>query len=101
MTMRKFIIDFEYNEASGRSSIVVDFNDDSMTNVEINEAVRSGEILEEVIAQTAVIFGEEVAQQVRDGRLQAICLDHHPELKESDAGILLNQEAVRKQEIKQ
>lgn len=99
--MRKFIIDFEYNEASGRSSIVVDFNDDSMTNIEINEAVRSGEILEEVIKQTALIFGEDVAQQVRDGRLAAVCLDHHPELKRGDAGILINEEAVRKQEVKQ
>jgi len=99
--MRKFIIDFEYNEASGRSSIVVDFNDDSMTNVEINEAVRSGEILEEVIKQAALIFGEDVAQQVRDGRLAAVCLDHHPELKRGDAGILINEEAVRKQEVKQ
>jgi len=99
--MRKFIIDFEYNEASGRSSIVVDFNDDSMTNIEINEAVRSGEILDEVIKQAALVFGEEVAQQIRDGRLEAICLDHHPELKRSEGGVLLNEEAVRKQEIKQ
>ena len=99
--MRKFIIDFEYNEASGRSSIVVDFNDDSMTNIEINEAVRSGEILEEVVKQAALIFGEEVAQQVRDGRIEAICLDHHPELKRSDGGVLINEEAVRKQEVKQ
>ncbi len=99
--MKKFIIDFEYNEATGLSSIVVDFNDDSMTNVEINEAVRSGEVLEEAIKQAALIFGDDVAQQVRDGRLQAICLDHHPELKSSESGILLNQEAVTKQELKQ
>jgi hypothetical protein len=99
--MRKFIIDFEYNEVSGRSSIVVDFNDDGLTNIEINEAIRSGEILEEVIKKTAEIFGEEVAQQVRDGRLEAICLDNHPELKNADTGILLNEEAVQKQEVKQ
>lgn len=99
--MKKFIIDFEYNETTGLSSIVVDFNDDSMTNVEINEAVRSGEVLEEVIRQSGLIFGDDIAEQIRDGRLPAICLDHHPELKSNDSGILINQEAVKKQELKQ
>lgn len=99
--MRKFIIDFEFNEKTGESRIVVDFNDDSMSAIEINDAIRSGELLEEVIKQAGSIFGGNVADQVRNGRIAAVCLDHHPELKASGAGILINQNNETKQELKQ
>lgn len=99
--MRKFTLDFEFNEVTGSSRIVVDFNDDSMTAVEINEAIKSGELLEEVVRQAAEVFGENVAQQVKNGNLKAICLDHHPELKNSDTGILIDVEQTSRQEIKQ
>lgn len=99
--MKKFTLDFEFNEVTGASRIVVDFNDDSMTAVEINEAIRSGELLEDVVRQAAEVFGENVAGQVRNGNLKAICLDNHPELKDSDAGILINIDQSGKQEIEQ
>lgn len=99
--MKRFTLDFEFNEVTGTSRIVVDFNDDSMTAVEINEAIKSGELLEEVVRQAADVFGENVAQQVRAGNLKAICLDHHPELKNADAGILINTGQTAKQELKQ
>lgn len=99
--MKRFTLDFEFNEVTGSSRIVVDFNDDSMTAIEINEAIRSGELLEEVVRQAAEVFGNNVAQQVRDGRMTAVCLDNHPELKDSDEGILINAEQKGRQEIKQ
>lgn len=99
--MRKFIIDFEFNEVTGATRIVVDFNDDSMSAVEINDAIRSGELLEDVLKEAARIFGDDVAQQVRSGQIAAVCLDHHPELRSSDSGILINTPTEQKQELKQ
>jgi len=99
--LRKFIIDFEFNESTGESRITVDFNDDSMSAIEINDAIRSGELLEEVIKQASAIFGNNVADQVRSGKIAAVCLDHHPELKSSGTGIMINQTSENKQELKQ
>ncbi len=99
--MKRFTLDFEFNEVTGSSRIVVDFNDDSMTAIEINEAIRSGELLEQAVRQAAEVFGETVAQQVRDGRMAAVCLDHHPELRNEEAGILIDSEQSGRQEIKQ
>jgi hypothetical protein len=99
--MRKFTIDLEFNEITGATRIVVDFNDDSMSAVEINEAIRNGELLEEILLQTGGLFGHDVARQVREGKIEAVCLDHHPELKKNDTGLLLNNEAVKKQDLKQ
>ncbi len=99
--MKKFTLDLEFNEVTGASRIVVDFNDDSMTAVEINESIRSGELLDEVVRVAADVFGENVAGQVRDGRLTAVCLDHHPELRAAEGGILINSEETIKREIKQ
>jgi len=99
--MRKFILDFEFNEKNGETRIVVDFNDPSMSNIEINEAIRSGELLEEVLKEAAGIFGENVANRVRSGEIAAVCLDHHPELRSCDGAILINQQIDAKKEIKQ
>ncbi len=99
--MRKFIIDFEFNQNSGETRIVIDFNDNSMSAIEINEAVKSGELLEEVLRKAAELFGDDVAQQVRDGKVAAVCLDNHPELRKQGAGIQINQQTEQKQELKQ
>ncbi len=99
--MRRFTIDLEFDEKSGDTRLVVDFQDDSMTAIEINESIRSGEMLEEVLKQAGLLLGEDVANQVRSGKLPAICLDHHPELRNSKAGILINQGEQQKQGIEQ
>lgn len=99
--MKRFTIDFEFNEITGSSRILVDFNDDSMTAIEINEAIKSGEMLEEVVQKASQVFGDNVAQQIRDGRMAAVCLDNHPELKSSEGGILINSSETTKQELKQ
>ena len=99
--MKRFTLDFEFNEVTGSSRILVDFNDDSMTAIEINDAIRSGELLDEVVEQASQIFGDNVAQQIKDGRMTAVCLDNHPELKDSESGILINTEQTGKQEVKQ
>ncbi|MDD3147276.1 MAG: hypothetical protein PHD82_08245 [Candidatus Riflebacteria bacterium] len=99
--MRKFILDFEFNEKTGATRIVVDFNDPSMSTIEINEAIRNGEILEEVLKETGRLFGDNVASRVRNGEIAAVCLDHHPELRKDDGGIQINQEITTKREVKQ
>jgi hypothetical protein len=99
--MKKFTIDLEFDEVTGDSRILVDFNDDSMTALEINESIQSGELLEEVVEQAGAVLGENVAQQIRNGELKAICLDNHPELKNIEQGILINSSESTKQEIKQ
>lgn len=99
--MRKFILDFEFNEKTGATRIVVDFNDPSMSNVEINEAIRNGELLEEVLKEAGRVFGNNVANRVRNGEIAAVCLDHHPELRKDEGGIKINQQNETKQEIKQ
>jgi len=99
--MRKFILDFEFNEKNGATRIVVDFNDPSMSNIEINEAIRSGELLEAVLKEAASIFGENIANRVRNGEIAAVCLDHHPELRSCDGAIQINQQVETKKEIKQ
>ena len=99
--MRKFILDLEFNEVTGTTRIVVDFNDNSMSNLEINEAIKSGEMLDAIIEQAEKIFGEQLAKQVRNGQIAAVCLDNHPELRNNDGGILINEPGKSKQEIKQ
>ncbi|MGM0600273.1 MAG: hypothetical protein ACQETH_10710 [Candidatus Rifleibacteriota bacterium] len=99
--MKKFTIDLEFDEVTGDSRILVDFNDDSMTALEINESIQSGELLEEVVEQAGEVLGENIARQIREGRLKALCLDNHPELKNIEQGILINSSQNTKQEIEQ
>lgn len=99
--MRKFILDFEFNEKTGTTRIVVDFNDPSMSNIEINDAIRSGELLDEILKEAGKLFGDNVANRVRNGEIAAVCLDHHPELRKDDGAIQINQQIETKREIKQ
>ena len=99
--MRKFILDFEFNETTGATRIIVDFSDPSMSNIEINDAIRNGELLEEVLKEAGQVFGENVANRVRTGEIAAVCLDHHPELRKDDGAIQINQPIEAKREIKQ
>lgn len=99
--MKKFTLDFEFNEQTGNSRILVDFDDDSMTAVEINESIKSGELLDAVVEQAAAVFGDNVARQIREGRLTAICLDNHPELKDETGGVLINSEVAGRQKMEQ
>ena len=81
--MRKYILDFVFDQVSGESKIIVDFNDDSMTILEINEAIHDGEIRENIIALTENIFGQQIAYSLRNGNIELVCLDNHPEEIES------------------
>ncbi|HNX74161.1 MAG TPA: hypothetical protein PLM07_02625 [Candidatus Rifleibacterium sp.] len=99
--MRKFILDFEFNETTGATRIIVDFSDPSMSNVEINEAIRNGELLEEVLKEAGQVFGDNVANRVRNGEIAAVCLDHHPELRKDGGAVQINQPVAVKREIKQ
>ena len=99
--MTKFILDFEFNELTGATNLTVDFQDSSLTTFEINESIKSGEMLEKIIEESRKIFGDEVADKVTSGELKAICLDNHPELKDSCSGILINSEVSNKEKISQ
>ena len=99
--MKKFILDFEFNETTGSTNLTIDFQDPSLTSFEINESIKSGELLENVIDKAREIFGDDIADKVTSGELKAICLDNHPELKSNEGGILLNSESGEKEKLNQ
>ena len=99
--MRTFTLELDFNELTGESRIIVDFNDNSMSAFEINESISNGEMLDEILEKAAVIFGKQIAQDVRDGKIEAICLDNHPELRNNDTDILINTETDTRQKIEQ
>lgn len=77
-----YILDFAFNENTGETNIVVDFYDESMTTMEMNLAIRDGEIRENVTQKVGEIFGSEIENKVRSGEINLVCLDDHPEEKE-------------------
>ncbi len=99
--MKKFIIDFEFNERTGESRVVIDFVDESMSALEMNEAIRSGDVQNEVADQAATLLGAEVAAGVRNGTIKLVCLDHHPELRRDTPGVALATAEAQKKVIKQ
>ncbi|MFZ2958271.1 MAG: hypothetical protein WA705_15385 [Candidatus Ozemobacteraceae bacterium] len=99
--MRKFILDFVFDEVSGESRITVDVVDDEATTLELNEAIRSGEIREEVLKRTDALFGPEVARQARAGIIGVVCLDHHPELRAGMGGVAVPTGTPAKKSIDQ
>ena len=101
--MRKFLIDFIFDERTGESNIIIDFIDESMTALETNEAIQAGEIRDQAAEQAGKLFGTDISRGIRDGKIKLICLDHHPELKRDAPGIALPGEdrQQRKKEIKQ
>lgn len=99
--MIKFTLDFEFDENTGATSLTIDFQDASLTSFEINESIRSGEILEKVIDQARTIFGDDIADKVANGELKAICLDNNPELKCNDGGILINSTSEQREKLEQ
>ena len=99
--MRKFVLDFVFDEISGESRITVDVVDDEATTLELNEAIRSGEIREEVLKRAGALFGPEVARQAREGSIGVVCLDHHPELRGGVGGVALPVQTPSKKSIDQ
>ena len=77
--MAKFIIDLVFNEETGDLQLTVDFNDPSMTALELNEGIQSGEIREDVLHMVEEVFGTELARDIRAGNTEMICLDHDPD----------------------
>ncbi|HEY9841437.1 MAG: hypothetical protein ACAI44_13260 [Candidatus Sericytochromatia bacterium] len=76
--MRHWILDFVFDVNTGQSRLVIDFNDDSLTALEINTMIRDDEVREEVMALAGRIFGEELEQRLRRGELPVVCLDDEP-----------------------
>lgn len=76
-----YILDFVFNENTGESQITVDFYDESLTNMEINLAIMDGEIRENVTRKVGEIFGSDIENQVRQGNINLVCLDDHPDDK--------------------
>lgn len=77
-----YILDFAFDEKTGETKIVVDFFDESMNTMEMNLAIRDGEIRENITKKVGQIFGLEVEEQLRNGQIDLVCLDDHPEEKE-------------------
>ncbi|RCK81653.1 MAG: hypothetical protein OZSIB_0787 [Candidatus Ozemobacter sibiricus] len=89
--MKKIILDFSFDQRTGETKIVVDYEDPELSTLELNEAIRSGEIRDEVIALAGRMFGDDVAGRLRDGRIPLVCLDHHPELREQPTAVAQSQ----------
>jgi hypothetical protein len=92
----KILLDLIFNEKTGETSIDVEVIDSSLSVLEFNEEIRSGNILNKALEKISEVFGEQIANRVRSGEIAAICLDNHPELKRNDSGILLTEEATNK-----
>lgn len=80
--MARYTLDFIFDEKTGESRIVIDFQDDSLSTLEINENIRSGELRERIVELATDMYGPEIAEGVRAGRIPVVCLDEHPELDE-------------------
>lgn len=90
--MARYTLDFLFDERTGESRIVIDFQDDSLSTLEINDNIRSGELKERIVELATGMFGPEIGEGVRAGRIPVVCLDDHPELderKRSGAGAQL------------
>ncbi len=100
--MRRFILDFVFDEKTGESRIVVELQDDSMTALELNESIRGGEVREAAIKEITGIFGEEIGKSIRAGKTGLVCQDNEPpDLAPEKPGILQGGgESVRK-DVKQ
>lgn len=83
--MAKYIIDLVFDDRTGAVKLTIDFHDPSITQLELVEGIRSGEVREDVIDQVAAVFGDDLARRVRDGEIEMLCLDDHPELRDGSA----------------
>ena len=79
--MSRYILDLIFDERSGDVKVVVDFHDPSLTSFEINQAIREGELREELLGVVAQVLGNELAERVRGGEVDMVCLDDQPELR--------------------
>ena len=80
--MAKLVVDLLFDEATGEMRVVVDYNDPSLTALDLNEAIRDGEVRQEVIGAVRDVFGPALADSVASGDTELVCLDDHPELRE-------------------
>lgn len=83
-----YILDFAFNENTGETKIIVDFIDTSMNTMEMNLAIIDGEIRENITQKVGQIFGLEIENKLRNGQIDLICLDDHPEEKEANQTII-------------
>ena len=97
--MRKIVLDFVFDERTGESRIVVGYEDPELTTLELNEAIRGGQVRDEVIALAGSVFGADVGGRLRDGKIPVVCTDHHPEfLDPGDAPAISQADAATKRE---
>jgi hypothetical protein len=88
----KNLLDLEFNQTTGETRIVVEVIDTSLSTIELNEEIRSGNMLKTVLKEAEKMFGKDLVNRVKDGSIKAICLDNHPELKKHSEGILISEE---------
>ncbi|MGI6445037.1 MAG: hypothetical protein BWY02_00526 [bacterium ADurb.Bin157] len=88
----KILLDLDFNQTTGETRIVVEVIDTSLSTIELNEEIRSGNMLKTVLKEAEKMFGKDLVNRVKDGSIKAICLDNHPELKNNSEGILISEE---------
>ena len=96
-----YILDFAFNENTGETKIIVDFFDQTMTTMEMNLAIRDGEIRENITQKVGKIFGLEIENQLRNGQIDLICLDDHPEEKEVNQEVMSMENQVEESQRKE
>jgi hypothetical protein len=92
----KILMDLEFNQRTGETRIIVEVVDNSLTTLELNEEIRSGNMLNTVLRESEKIFGKDLVNRIKDGSIKAICLDNHPKLKTNTDGILCSEENENK-----
>lgn len=85
-------MDLEFNQRTGETRIIVEVVDNSLTTLELNEEIKSGNMLKTVLRESEKMFGKDLVNRIKNGSVKAICLDNHPELKTNAEGILLSEE---------
>jgi hypothetical protein len=81
------ILDFQFDHVTGESRIVIDFHDESLTALEINEAIQSGALREQAVNLADRVLGSDIANRVRRGEIPLVCLDHEPDPRKAEEDV--------------
>lgn len=94
-------MDFIFDEKTGKSSILIDFQDEEMTALEMNETIRSGELRERILEAAEAMLGTKARQDLESGRIGLVCLDNEPGGGPTAAEQRISDTIASKKEIEQ
>jgi hypothetical protein len=77
--MPKYQLDLIYDQGTGQVELLIDMIDQSRSMLDIHEGIEDGFFREEVLQHISRHWGEDLAQQVRDGAVGMRCTDTSPQ----------------------